>query len=46
MWLEILAGEHPAAARLGAWLDAHPGAAGLAALALVLCYGALCGALS
>lgn len=46
MWLEFLAGAHPASVRVGAWLDAHPRAAGLAALALVLCYGALCGALS
>jgi hypothetical protein len=43
VWLEILAGEHPAAARLGAWLDAHPNAAGLALLAMVAAYGVLCG---
>lgn len=43
MWLEILAGEHPAAVRLGAWLDARPGATGLALLAMVAAYGVLCG---
>lgn len=43
MWLEILAGEHPAAARLGGWLDEHPGVAGLALLAMVAAYGAVCG---
>ena len=46
MILEFLAGTHPASVRAGAWLDAHPGAAGLALLALLLAYGALCGALS
>lgn len=44
--LEFLAGTYPASVCVGAWLDAHPRAAGLAALALVLCYGALCGSLS
>lgn len=27
MILEFLAGEHPAARRMGEWLDAHPGVA-------------------
>jgi len=43
VWLEILAGEHPAATRLGGWLDEHPGAAGLALLAMVVAYGVVCG---
>ena len=46
MILEFLAGTHPASARAGVWLDAHPRAAGIALLALLLAYGALCGALS
>ena len=43
MLLSILSGTNPAAARLGAWLDAHPHAAGLALLAMVASYGVLCG---
>lgn len=46
MLLELLAGTRPATDCVAAWLDAHPVAAGLALLALLLAYGALCGALS
>ena len=43
MLLEFLAGAHPASVRVGAWLDAHPRAAGLALLAMVAAYGVVCG---
>lgn len=40
MILEFLAGTHPASARMGAWLDAHPRVA-LAIVALCVIAGGL-----
>lgn len=44
--LDLALGVGPDSEAVGAWLDAHPRAAGIALLALLLAYGALCGALS
>lgn len=41
MILEFMAGEHPAARSLGAWMDAHPGVAGLVLLSFVMLGGLL-----